>query len=59
MYSELERMLIRRQEMWVRILGLPLTGHLLGNSLFPQLYNEVLFFNHTIFKIPSKLKKNS
>ena len=43
-YSELERTLIRRQEMWVRVLGLPLTGHLLGNSLFPQLYNEVLFF---------------
>ena len=36
------------------------TGHLLGNSLFPQLYNEVLFFfYHTIFKVPSKLKKIS
>ena len=44
MYSELERTLVRRQEMWVKVLGLLLTGHLLGNSLFPQLYNEVLSF---------------
>lgn len=35
--SVLETALIRRQELWVRVSGLSLTGLVLGNSLFHQL----------------------